>query len=159
MNNDLMFSSKTGKWDTPQDLIDDLATVFNWDLDVCASRPNVCDTFWTEGDDALSRIWNNYRMKWCNPPYGRGVSHWYKKAWLSSPDGTTVMLVPARTDTKYWHEFVPDATLVVFIKGRLRFGEATNSAPFPSAFVVFGYIDREQHEKLASYGWVVTNAS
>lgn len=158
MNTDLMFSSATDKWNTPKNLIDDLATVFKWDLDVCASSPNVCEVYFTEDDSALSEYahWNDYKLRWCNPPYGRGIEDWYRAAYDASYDGATVMLVPARTDTKYWHKYVPHAAQVVFIKGRLKFGNATNSAPFPSAFVVFGEINKAQRDKLASYGWSVT---
>jgi len=156
LNTDLMFSSKTGKWDTPADLVDDLATVFPWDLDVCASGPNVCENYYTEADNGLSKPWGD--LNWCNPPYGRGDSgclpwleagvsamRWEKKA--------TVNLIPARTDTRWWQDNVPFASQVVFIRGRLKFGNATNSAPFPSAFVVFGEINEQQRNKLASYGW------
>jgi len=160
MNTDLMFSSKTDKWNTPQHLIDDLATVFDWDVDVCASSNNVCDYYWDEDDNGLFQRWGNYPLRWCNPPYGRGKSGstpWIEKAFCSqSLDGVTVMLLPARTDTKIFHECVSYASQIVFIKGRLKFGNATNSAPFPSCFVVFGELSKIQRSTLASYGMSVT---
>ena len=152
MNNDLMFSSKTGKWDTPQSLIDDLATVFDWDLDVCASRPNVCERFNSEAEPE-KYSWHLHKLCWINPPYGRQISNWVSTARCNRYYGvTTVCLVPARTDTRWWQDNIPFASQVVFIRGRLKFGNATNSAPFPSAFVVFGEITKRQRDKLASYG-------
>lgn len=157
MNTPLMFSSKTGKWDTPQSLIDDLAPLFHWDLDVCASRDNVCPNFYSEADNGLEQDWGS-GLRWMNPPYGRHISEWVSLARLVSEldvvfGGATVCLLPARTDTRWWQDNVPFASQVVFIKGRLKFGDAKNSAPFPSAFVVFGEITTDQREELDKYGW------
>lgn len=165
MNTTLMFSSVTDKWDTPKDLIDDLATVFDWDLDVCASRANVCEMYFSEKEDGLApwSIWNDYSLCWMNPPYGRQIGVWMNKARICGnglhglrKNTSVVCLVPARTDTLWWQNNVRDASHVVFIKGRLKFGGAKNSAPFPSAFVVFGEINDAQREKLFSYGWGVS---
>ena len=152
MNNNLMFSSVTDKHNTPQDLNDDLATVFDWDLDVCASGPNVCENYFNEADDGLSHDWNEWGLRWMNPPYGRTIGQWVRTAWAHRHHGATVCLLPARTDTKWWHDNIPQASQVVFIKGRLKFGDATNSAPFPSAFVVFGELSELQYAKLSEYG-------
>ena len=158
MNKELMFSSKTGKYDTPADLIADLNTVFKWNLDVCASRPNVCDVYYNELENGLISPWG--LLNFCNPPYGRGdngCKPWLEKGvhvWLQEAK-TTVFLIPARTDTNWWHDSVPHASQVVFIRGRLKFGDETNSAPFPSAFVVIGELTTEQSKKLASYGWSI----
>jgi len=159
MNNALMFSSETYQHNTPKSLVDDLATVFNWDLDVCASSDNVCTRYFNEYDDGLSQYWEG--LCWMNPPYGKEIGLWVEAArqsavgrpvsdWLQRT--AVVCLLPARTDTKWWHDNVPYASLVVFIKGRLKFGDADNSAPFPSAFVVFGQLEPEQIYKLGSYG-------
>lgn len=156
MNNDLMFSSKTDQHNTPVSMVNDLSQVFSWDLDVCSGSPNVCKTYFTKEQNSLIQDWGNYDLRWANVPYGRGIGAWYEKA-ANQKSGATVMLVPSRTDTKYWHEFVPMASQVVFIKGRLKFGDAPNSAPFPSAFVVFGEISDEQRDKLASYGISYSN--
>lgn len=121
MNTDLMFSSKTGKWDTPQKLIDDLSTVFTWDLDVCASRPNVCQTYFNEQQNGLAQDWNLYPLRWMNPVYGRTISQWMNKA-RATKAGTTVCLVPARTDTAFFHTNAKASSMIVFIKGRLVFG-------------------------------------
>lgn len=156
MNIDVMFSSETDKWDTPADLVADLATVFDWDCDVCASRRNVCEFIFDEKSDGLRQDWLG--LCWMNPPYGRNIGEWMAKA-ADEPkiqhNTVVVCLVPARTDTRWWQLNVPNASLVVFIRGRLKFGDATNSAPFPSAFVVFGEINEAQRAKLASYGWSV----
>ena len=74
---------------------------------------------------------------WMNPPYGRTIGNWMKKAYESSLEGATVVcLVPARTDTGWWHNYAMKGD-IEFIKGRLKFGGSKNSAPFPSAVVVF----------------------
>ena len=162
------FSSATGKWDTPQNVTDDLATVFDWDCDVCAERPNVCDFYYDEEQDGLNHNWLG--LCWMNPPYGREIKKWMEKARLSGfgmkfkpplcyetkTVTAVVCLVPARTDTQWWHDNVKFASQVVFVKGRLKFGDATNSAPFPSAFVVFGDISDRQRDKLAEYGWSIS---
>lgn len=157
MTSKVHFSSASGKWETPVDLVEDLATVFQWDLDVCASRPNVCENYYIEAQQGLSMPWEG--LCWMNPPYGRGsgIWHWMARAKEvgSGVDNTVVCLLPARPDTKWWNMSVPWASLVVFIEGRLKFGDAKSSAPFPSVFVVFGLLSTDQEKKLCSYGWTV----
>lgn len=110
--------------------------IFRFDLDVCASAENAkCEIFYTEEDDGLAQEWEG--NCWMNPPYGREIIHWMRKAYESSLRGATVVcLVPARTDTKWWHEYAMKGE-IEFIRGRLKFGDAKNSAPFPSAVVIF----------------------
>jgi len=81
-----------------------------------------------------------------NPPYGTGIDKWIKKGYDTSRDGETrvVMLIPSRTDTKYWHNYVMKASGVYFLKGRLKFGDSVNSAPFPSAVIVFDGTNKQQ---------------
>jgi phage N-6-adenine-methyltransferase len=136
MNTDLMFSSKTDLWSTPQDLFDRLNSVFRFDLDVCATPENAkCERFFTEEINGLAQEWRG--SVWMNPPYGRGIDAWVKKAFQSAQAGATVVcLLPARTDTRWWHDYVLRGE-VTFIKGRLKFGGHNNNAPFPSAVVVF----------------------
>ncbi len=169
MNNDLMFSSKTDKHDTPPHVIKDLAKVFKWDLDVCASRPNVCSKYYTEEDNGLELSW--WGLCWMNPPYGHTIKKWMTRAralgankflngetinkGMYKPVTAVVCLVPARTDTIWWQSNIPHASYIVFVWGRLKFGTAANSAPFPSAFVVFGEINKKQKNKLSSYGWTI----
>ena len=149
MNKDVLFSSENLKWETPKTLISDLSEVFNWDLDVCASNSNVCDNFLSE--NSLEEEWDG--LCWMNPPYGRKIGDWINKAKESNT--TVVCLIPSRTDTKWWHDNFPYCTLVVFIKGRLKFEGAKQNAPFPSAFMVFGKLSREHVSKLKSYGILV----
>lgn len=130
------FSSKTDMWSTPQSFYDMQNEVYGFTLDVCASHDNAkCDIYFTEDDDGLSKKWQG--VCWMNPPYGREIKKWMKKAYESSLEGATVVcLVPSRTDTIWWHEYAMKGE-ITFIKGRLKFGDAKNSAPFPSALVVF----------------------
>ena len=142
-----MFSSKTGEWSTPQDFFDKLNWRFGpFDLDPCADPSNTkCQNFFTEAEDGLSKDWEGF-TSFINPPYGRGIESWIKKGYEESRKEETkvVMLIPARTDTKYWHQYIMKADELYFVKGRLKFGDSTNSAPFPSAVVVFDGTNRQQ---------------
>lgn len=137
MNTDVMFSSKTDLWETPQELFDELNHEFHFTLDVCALPENAkCSVYYTPQQDGLSKPWNG--VIWCNPPYGKGVGEWVRKALFASIGGATVvMLLPARTDTRWFHEYIYGKAEIRFIKGRLKFGGSKNSAPFPSMIVVF----------------------
>lgn len=137
MNSELMFSSASAEWATPQDFFDKINNVFNFDVDVCASEDNAkCEYFYTERLNGLSYVWRG--VCWMNPPYGRDIGKWVKKAYESAKESnaTIVALLPARTDTKWWHSYCKDAE-VYFVKGRLKFGGSKNAAPFPSAVVIF----------------------
>lgn len=142
MNKDVMFSSKTDQWETPQDFFNKLNDEFHFDLDVCALPENAkCKKFYTPEQDGLSIPWKG--TVWCNPPYGRTISSWVRRAFLSSAAGesTVVMLLPSRTDTKWFHDYIYRHAEIRFIKGRLKFGGCRNSAPFPSMVVVFQRCD------------------
>ncbi|MDU0567297.1 DNA N-6-adenine-methyltransferase [Staphylococcus haemolyticus] len=135
------FSSKSNEWTTPQHLFDELNQEFNFTLDPCATEENAkCSKHFTIEDDGLSKDWSN-DVVFMNPPYGREIKKWIKKAYEESLNGATVVwLIPARTDTMYWHDFIFDkADDIRFLKGRLKFGNGKNSAPFPSAIVVYKY--------------------
>ena len=135
----VMFSSKSNEWTTPQDLYDILDAEYGFTLDPCATHESAkCGKYFTKEDDGLAQDWTNHTV-FMNPPYGREIKHWLKKAWEASRKGdtTVVCLIPARTDTKYWHRYCMRAHKITFIKGRLKFGEQTSGAPFPSAIVVF----------------------
>lgn len=136
MNTELMFSSETDEWATPQAFFDELDAEFHFDLDVCALPENAkCRRYYSPEDDGLSRTWRG--VCWMNPPYGREIFAWVKKAFLQSIGGATVVcLVPARTDTSWWHKYCIRGE-IRFVKGRLKFGGQDNSAPFPSAVVIF----------------------
>ena len=137
MNKELMFSSKTDLWETPQDLFDKLNNEFHFTLDVCATPENAkCDSFYTKEQDGLSQPWKG--VVWCNPPYGKQIGSWVRRGFFASQSGNTVvMLLPARTDTRWFHEYIYGKAEIRFIRGRLKFGGSKNSAPFPSMVVVF----------------------
>lgn len=138
MNNELMFSSKTDLWETPQDFFDGLDNEFHFTLDVCALPENAkCERYFTPEIDGLKQEWTG--TVWCNPPYGREIGSWVRRAYLSAKTGyaTVVMLLPARTDTKWFHEYIYGKAEIRFIKGRLKFGGCKNSAPFPSMVAIF----------------------
>ena len=143
----IMFSSKTGDWATPQEFFDKLDWRFGpFDLDPCANPSNTkCANFYTETEDGLSKSWEGHTV-FVNPPYGRGIDKWIKKGYdeSRSEDTRVTMLIPARNDTRYWHQYVMKADEVYFVKGRLKFGDSENSAPFPSAVVVFDGSNRQQ---------------
>ena len=129
------FSSAADLHETPQEFFDALDAEFGFTLDVCATSENAkCKNFYTRIDDGLSKTWIG--NVWMNPPYGRDILRWMEKADRSAQEGAVVVcLVPARTDTKWWHEYAMKHE-IRFIRGRLKFGGAKNSAPFPSAIVV-----------------------
>lgn len=131
-----MLSSETDVWATPHDLFSRLNEEFGFHLDVCALPENAkCPRFFTPEDDGLSQKWRG--ICWMNPPYGKVIGRWMAKAYGSSLEGATVVcLVPARTDTAWWHDYAAHGD-IRFIRGRLKFGDAKNSAPFPSAIVIF----------------------
>lgn len=131
-----MMSSATPEWATPQDFFDEYDQYYNFELDVCATAANAkCARYFTEADDGLKQEWRG--KCWMNPPYGTGITRWMKKAYESAQAGATVVcLVPARTDTRWWHDYAVKGK-IEFIRGRLKFGGQKNSAPFPSAVVVF----------------------
>jgi phage N-6-adenine-methyltransferase len=133
---DVHFSSATDLHATPQDFFDALNAEFGFQTDVCAIESNAkCANYFTPEQDGLAQEWAG--ICWMNPPYGRTIGRWMRKAYESSMEGATVVcLVPARTDTNWWHDYAMKGD-IRFIKGRLKFGDAKNSAPFPSAVVVF----------------------
>ena len=130
-----MFSSATDLWATPKAFFDKYNAVHGFELDVCANDENAkCEKFYTVVEDGLTQEWTG--NVWMNPPYGREIGAWMRKANYAAQSGATVVcLVPARTDTNWWHEYAIQHE-VRFVRGRLKFGGAKNSAPFPSAVVV-----------------------
>lgn len=137
LNTDLMFSSKTDVWSTPQDFFDRLHAVFRFETDVCALPENAkVPVYYTPEKNGLAQDWRG--CCWMNPPYGREIGRWVEKAYRSAKENgaTVVCLVPARVDTKWWHDFCANGE-VFFVRGRLKFGGSANSAPFPCAVVVF----------------------
>ena len=131
------FSSETDLHATPMDFFNAQNAKHSFDLDVCAIAENAkCERFYTPEMDGLKQEWTG--VCWMNPPYGRTIKSWMQKAYESSLTGAKVVcLVPARTDTAWWHDYAMKGE-IEFIRGRLKFGGAKNSAPFPSAVVIFG---------------------
>ena len=138
MNLNVMYSQKTNEWETPQKLFDELNVKYSFTLDPCATKENAkCKKYYTIADNGLVQSWND-EIVFCNPPYGKEIGKWVEKAYTESIKGATVvMLIPARTDTKYWHEWIFKKAQIIFLKGRLKFGNSKNSAPFPSAIIIF----------------------
>ncbi|MBP2029356.1 phage N-6-adenine-methyltransferase [Methanohalophilus levihalophilus] len=157
MVHDSLFSSSRMDWETPDHLFKQLDQEFGFNLDVCATSKNAkCARYYSPEQDGLKNEWGG--ICWMNPPYGRAVGDWIKKAYEESLKGAVVVcLIPARTDTKYWHDYVMQAHEIRFVKGRVKFSlpaqfwcktlpdgrelwryyVASNSAPFPSAIVIF----------------------
>jgi phage N-6-adenine-methyltransferase len=131
------FSSHTVEWPTPQYLFDFLNRTFGFEIDVCATIENAkCPRFFTKEEDGLKQDWDG--RCWMNPPYGREIGKWVEKAARCASVGTLVVaLLPARTDTTWWHNYVLKYGDVHFMRGRVKFGKSKNSAPFPSAIVIF----------------------
>jgi phage N-6-adenine-methyltransferase len=141
MNTDLMFSSKTEMWATPQDFFNQINKEYNFSLDVCAIDENAkCSNYYTPEIDGLKQEWKG--NCWMNPPYGREIGKWIEKAYYESiikNNCIVVALLPARTDTKWFHNYIymKERVKINFIKGRLKFGNGKNPAPFPSMIVIF----------------------
>lgn len=137
MFNSSCFSSMSSLWSTPQYIFDQLNSEFHFTLDVCALPDNAkCENFYTPSDNGLLCDW--FGVCWCNPPYGRELYRWVEKAYISSLSGvTSVLLVPSRTDTKWFHKFVLPFAEIRFLDHRLKFGGSSSPAPFPSMIVIF----------------------
>ena len=138
MNTDVMFSSKTNEWATPQWFFDELCAEFNFTLDPASTHENAkCIKHYTVDEDGLSQDWSGETV-FCNPPYGRETKKWVEKAYFESKKGvTTVFLLPCRPDVSYFHDYILPFAEVRFIRGRLKFGGSKNSAPFPSMVAIF----------------------
>ena len=134
-----MFTSTTDLWNTPQAFFDKLNAEFHFTLDPCANDDNhKCDKYYTEQQDGLLQDWGGQNV-FCNPPYGRAIGAWVKKCYEESrkPNTLVVMLIPARTDISYFHDYIYHKAELRFIRGRLHFNEAPQGAPFPSMVVIF----------------------
>lgn len=139
MKRETLFSSRSDDWATPVEVFQKLDAEFHFNLDPCADDQNhKCERYFTKEIDGLSKNWGGYRV-FCNPPYGREITKWVKKAYEEAhkKDTLVVMLVPARTDTKWFHDYVYNRAEIRFIKGRLTFGDSTEHAPFPSVVVIY----------------------
>lgn len=136
---DVLFSSRSEEWETPREFFAALDAEFHFDLDACATKQNrKCERFFTKEDDALTQPWTG--NVWCNPPYGKDISKWVHKATceIRGDADVIVMLIHARTDTRWFHEYLyrkPNVELR-FVRGRLKFGGSKYNAPFPSMLAI-----------------------
>ena len=132
------YSSRTKEWPTPQIFFDKLNAEFNFTLDPCATPENAkCEVYFTIADNGLTQDWGKHRV-FCNPPYGRTMREWARKCHEASQAGALVVLLAhSRTDTRWFHEWVYGKAEIRFVKGRLKFGDGTQSAPFPSMVAIF----------------------
>lgn len=126
-------------WETPPEFFQELDDVYQFTLDPCATKETAkCSKYYTEKDNGLEKDWGGEHV-YCNPPYGKEIPLWVKKASkeASKPNTLVVMLLPARTDTTWFHDYIYNKAAVYFVRGRLRFVGAEHPAPFPSMIVVF----------------------
>lgn len=135
-----LFSTGKNDWETPQDFFNEWDNLFHFTIDVCATEANhKCDRYYSPTDNGLIQDWQS-EIVWCNPPYSaKEQDLWVKKCWEEGqkPNTTVVALLPARTDTKRFHQYIYNKAQIHFIKGRLKFVGADNSAPFPSMIVIW----------------------
>lgn len=133
------FTSNSDDWATPQNLFNYLNDKFHFTLDPCADKYNhKCEKYYTEMDSGLSHSWKDETV-FMNPPYGKNIKYWVAKAYTESKNNaiTVIGLLPARTDTKWFHDYCIKSSEIIFIKGRLKFGDGLNSAPFPSIIIIW----------------------
>jgi phage N-6-adenine-methyltransferase len=131
-----MYSSEIATWETPPDLFAYYDRRFRFTLDVCALPENAkCARYFTPEQDGLKQSWQG-EWCWCNPPYGRAIGAWVEKA--AKEAAPCAALLPARTDTRWWHEWVAPFAGIEFLKGRVSFVGGSSAAPFPSAVALYG---------------------
>ncbi len=132
-----LFTSRSEEWGTPQALYEDLDREFHFNLDPCASDLNhKCENYFTKEQDGLAQSWAGHNV-YCNPPYGRKISKWIKKAYEEGQHTLVVCLIPARTDTAWFHDYVYGKAEIRFLRGRLKYGDGEVNAPFPSMLVIY----------------------
>lgn len=140
-------SSNTPEWATPQKFFNELNEEFSFTLDPCCTHENAkCKNHYTKEEDGLSQNWGG-QIVFCNPPYGRELPKWVKKCYEESRHAVVVMLIPARTDTRWFHDYIYHKAEIRFIKGRLRFGDSKQNAPFPCMVVIFRCIFSEEEKE------------
>ena len=139
--NGAAFQSNKNDWETPQKLFDELNEKYHFTLDPCSNGKNAkCEKYFTEKENGLIQSWEGETV-FVNPPYGRTISEWVKKCSQESKHAKILLLIPTRTDTKYFHQYIYRQADIEFLQGRLKFeqnGKPTNSAPFPSMIVKWG---------------------
>jgi phage N-6-adenine-methyltransferase len=149
-----LFGSAKTSWETPRELFALLNREFSFTLDVCATRANCkCAAYFSRAEDGLRQKW--FGTCWMNPPYGRAIAAWIKKASCEAGRGATVVcLLPARTDTVWWQETVMKAREIRLLRGRITFAGANGPAPFPSAIVIFQNVHPKQSApRVVAWDW------
>ena len=139
MINKGMMTSNSNEWATPKLFYEELNKEFNFTLDPCSTDENhKCEKYYTIKENGLIQDWGE-NIVFCNPPYGTAIKQWVKKCYEENKKNniTIVMLIPARTDTTYFHEYIYNKAEIRFIKGRLKFNDGKNPAPFPSMLVIY----------------------
>ena len=144
MKTETLFSSANCEWETPPELFKELDERFHFTLDVASTDQNaLCERHYTKEQNGLIHGWQTGGGSvWCNPPYGKDIKAWVRKAWEESQTGQViVMLIPARTDTAWFHDYIYHKANVVFLRGRLHYGlngvRAVNNAAFPSMLAIY----------------------
>lgn len=142
-----LFTSRTDEWGTPQTVFDALNKEFHFDLDAAAQADNAkCEKFFS---DALFEDWTQYKSVFVNPPYSQN-KQFLKKAFESGKKTTVVVLCPCRTDTIWFHEYAMQAKEIRFVKGRLKYNDGKQTAPFPTCVIVFKPSALQVEKKLIS---------
>ena len=133
-----LYSSRSEEWATPPAFFAQLHAEFGFTLDPCATKHNAkCPTFFTKAENGLDQDWGQH-IVFCNPPYGRTIGEWARKCYEASLAGATVVLLAhARTDTRFFHDWVYGKAELRFVRGRLKFGDGKQSAPFPSMVAIY----------------------
>lgn len=135
---EILLSSKKEDWETPKNLFDYFNKIYNFTLDPCSTKENAkCKKFYTKNDNGLSKEWSG--SVFVNPPYCRKTKLWVEKAFNEKENcDYIVMLLPCRPDVSYFHDFILNKSRIIFLRGRLKFGNSKNTAPFPSMIVIYG---------------------
>lgn len=137
--NEVFFKSQSQEWETPRELFEIYNEKYHFTLDVCATKLNTkCELYYDKSIDGLSQKWEG--ICWMNPPYGREIGKWCQKAYEESQQEYNELvcgLLPSRTDTRWWHDYVMLAKEIIFLRGRLKFSQASSPAPFPSAIAIW----------------------
>lgn len=137
MFNQGLLTSNKQDWSTPQGFFDELDKEFDFTLDPCATQENAkCKKFYTEEDNGLIQDWSGERV-FCNPPYGPQLKLWVKKCFEEGQKTLVVLLIPSRTETAYFHDYIQGKAEIRFIRGRLRFSGSKINAPFPSLLAIY----------------------
>lgn len=155
MNNEVMWSSKSDEWSTPIDFFNEIDKEFHFNLDPCSTAENhKCLNYFTKEDDGLSKSWGGYHV-FVNPPYSE-CEKWVSKAFYETRQDKTlvVLLLPSRTDTKYFHDYILNRSEIRFIRGRLKFGDQKSPAPFPSMLVIFRGAKCEQDNQRTIFDYL-----